>query len=88
MRTGLSNQEEWEQEVERIEQGGNAWERTEAVGLQVKRPLDTVVPVRLPSDTWAELRKEAARLGVGPSTLVRMWVLEKLRELEQRRKFA
>lgn len=27
-----------------------------------------------------DLKKEAARLGVGPTTLVRMWILEKLHQ--------
>lgn len=48
-----------EQEVKRIEEG-EAWEETdEVVKVQVKRPLDKVIPVRLPSDTWEELRREA-----------------------------
>lgn len=73
--------EDIEREVERIDQGGNAWRSTdEVVDMQPKRPLDTVVPVRLSSQTWQALRREARELGVGPSTLLRMWVLEKLRE--------
>lgn len=51
----------------------------EVVDMEVKRPLDKVIPVRLSSDKWARLRREAAHLGVGPSTLARMWILERLR---------
>ena len=40
-----------------------------------KRPLT----VRLPEDTLRTLTEHAHQLGVGPSTLVRMWVLEHLR---------
>jgi hypothetical protein len=72
--------EDIEREVHRIEQGGNAWEDTEEVQLEIKRPLETVVPVRLSSETWEALRLEAGKLGVGPSTLVGIWVMEKLRE--------
>lgn len=70
-----------EADVRRIEEG-DAWQETdEVVEIQVKRPLDKVIPVRLPAETWAELRQAARALGVGPSTLMRMWVLEKLREV-------
>jgi hypothetical protein len=69
-----------EREIVRIE-AGDAWQESdEVVQVDVNRPLDRVVPVRLPSDTWEELRREATALGVGPTTLVRMWVKDKLRE--------
>ncbi len=70
-----------EREVRKIEEG-EAWEETdEVVEIEVKRPLDKVVPVRLPSEKWEELRREARELGVGPTTLARMWILEKLRQV-------
>ncbi|HEY8838438.1 MAG TPA: hypothetical protein VIO16_12340, partial [Dehalococcoidia bacterium] len=63
---------------------GDAWNDTdEIVQIDVKRPLDKVIPVRLSADKWEELRAEARELGVGPTTLVRVWVLEKLRELRR-----
>lgn len=65
---------------ERIEQG-KAWDETdEVVQVEVKKPLDKVIPVRLSTDTWEELRREAKELGIGPTTLARMWVLEHLRQ--------
>jgi hypothetical protein len=66
--------------VEKIEQG-NAWEDTdEIVKLEVKKPLDKVIPIRLSSDKWEQVREEARELGVGPTTLARMWILEHLRQ--------
>ncbi len=66
--------------VEKIEQG-NAWEETdEVVHVEVKKPLDKVIPVRLPADKWEQIRQEARELGVGPTTLARMWILERLRQ--------
>ena len=66
--------------VEKIEQG-NAWEETdEVVHVEVKKPLDKVIPVRLPADKWEQMRGEARELGVGPTTLARMWILERLRQ--------
>jgi len=65
--------------VEDIE-GGDAWhESDEVVRVEVKKPLDKVIPVRLPADKWEQIREEARELGVGPTTLARMWILERLR---------
>jgi len=69
-----------DKEIERIEQG-NAWEESdEVVEVEVKKPLDKVIPVRLSAEKWEELRKEARELGIGPTTLARMWILERLRQ--------
>jgi hypothetical protein len=66
--------------AESIEQG-DAWnESDEVVRVEVKKPLDKVIPVRLPADKWEELRREAKELGIGPTTLARMWILERLRQ--------
>lgn len=70
-----------ESEVERIDQGGTAWsDADEVVQVEFKKPLEKVIPVRMSDEHWRLLRQEAQELGVGPSTLLRMWVLEKLRE--------
>jgi hypothetical protein len=66
--------------VEDIERG-DAWnESDEVVRVEVKKPLDKVIPVRLPADKWEQIREEARELGVGPTTLARMWILERLRQ--------
>jgi hypothetical protein len=66
--------------IKEIEQG-NAWdEGDEVVQVEVKKPLDKVIPVRLSADKWEEIRREARELGVGPTTLARMWILERLRQ--------
>jgi hypothetical protein len=66
--------------IKEIEQG-NAWsEEDEVVRIEVKKPLDKVIPVRLSGDKWEELRREARELGIGPTTLARMWILERLRQ--------
>ena len=66
--------------IKEIEQG-NAWDESdEVVQIEVKKPLDKVIPVRLSADKWEEIRREAEELGVGPTTLARMWILERLRQ--------
>jgi len=80
--------EDIEKAVQRIE-AGDAWrEDDEVVELEVKLPLDHVIPVRLSADKWDAMRREAAELGVGPTTLARMWILEKLRSVRASRKSA
>jgi hypothetical protein len=65
--------------VEDIDRG-DAWnDGDEVVRVRVKKPLDKVIPVRLPADKWEQIREEARELGVGPTTLARMWILERLR---------
>jgi len=55
------------------------------VDLKPRRPLDKVIPVRLATEQWREISIEAEELGVGPSTLARMWIIERLRELRRQR---
>ena len=65
--------------VEQIERG-DAWDETdEVVAVEAKKPLDKVIPVRLSADKWEQIRAEARELGIGPTTLARMWILERLR---------
>ncbi|TRZ96674.1 MAG: hypothetical protein D4R82_00570 [Dehalococcoidia bacterium] len=71
---------ELDEAIKDIEQG-NAWDKgDEVVQVEVKRPLDKVIPVRLSADKWEELRREAREMGIGPTTLARMWILERLRQ--------
>ena len=72
--------------VRRIEHG-DAWKNDdEVIELEVKRPLDKVIPVRLSSEKWEQLRHEAGALGIGPTTLARMWILDRLRQVVVARK--
>lgn len=75
-------------QIDKLEKGEGWNETDEVVQVDLKRPLDKVVPVRLSSDNWAALRREASELGIGPTTLARMWILEKLREVRVSRKSA
>ena len=70
--------------VIRYDAGDDAWEDSdEVVQIEVKRPLDKVIPIRLSGDKWEALRREAKELGIGPTTLARMWILERLRLVER-----
>jgi hypothetical protein len=66
--------------IKEIEQG-NAWEEDdEVVRVEVKKPLDKIIPVRLSTDKWKKIRKKAIELGVGPTTQACMWILKRLRQ--------
>ena len=69
-----------DKEIKEIERG-NAWDESDqVVQVEIKKSLDKVIPVRLSADKWEEIRREAKELGVGPTTLARMWILERLRQ--------
>lgn len=55
--------------------------------LQVRfaKNLSEGITVRFDPETSAELRAVAQDLGIGPSTLMRMWVLERLKEVRKER---
>ena len=64
--------------IERYD-AGDTWHEDEAVvQLEAHPPLDKIMPVRLTDWQWQALRARARGLGVGPSTLARMWLLERL----------
>jgi hypothetical protein len=75
-------------EIERLEAGGDSWEASTAIKepVSVKQPLDKVLQVRLSEEQWLGLRSRAHDIGIGPATLMRMWVVEKLREAEPARR--
>jgi predicted DNA binding CopG/RHH family protein len=50
------------------------------VRARFARNLSEGVTIRFDKETLDELRARARAKGIGPSTLARMWVLEKLRE--------
>ena len=73
--------DELERRIREIEEG-DAWDLgDEVVDVEVKRPLEMVIPLRLSSEEWEEVRREAKALGTGPTAVARIWILEKLRHL-------
>ena len=56
------------------------------VKLEVVKPLIHILGVRLDAKTIDQLSEIGSELGIGPSTLVRMWVLEKLKTSSRRSK--
>ena len=50
------------------------------VKVRFAKNLSSAVSIRLDATTLGELRKQAAKKGIGPTTLARMWILEHLEE--------
>jgi hypothetical protein len=64
-----------------IEEPGESHATTPKTGSRANRHLYKVIPVRLPTDKWEQMRQEAGELGIGPTTLARIWILESLRRV-------
>jgi hypothetical protein len=96
IRTIPDNQEKWgggaAPGMERIDVGGDSWDDNgpmpEAERPRFERPMEKVIPIRVTAEQWQALREGAERLGIGPTTLVRMWALEQLRAVRSARQSA
>jgi hypothetical protein len=49
------------------------------VKVTFAKNLSEPLTIRLDPDTLAQLREQAHAKGIGPTTLARMWLLERLR---------
>src|SRR5579862_3645321 len=54
------------------------WDELKPVRVRVAKNLSEPLTIRLDPETLAELRLQAQEKGIGPTTLARMWVLERL----------
>jgi len=54
------------------------WSEFRPVKVKFAKPLEHVLAVRFDSETLTKLEGKAAKKGIGPTTLVRMWVKERL----------
>ena len=55
-------------------------DETRLVKLRVAKNLSEGITVRLDRQDREELERRAAEQGIGPSTLVRMWIKDRLRQ--------
>jgi len=54
------------------------WDELKPVQLKVSKNLSKGITIRLDEETLEILRQQAHRKGIGPTTLARMWILERL----------
>jgi predicted DNA binding CopG/RHH family protein len=55
----------------------------EIVDAKFAKNLSEGLTIRLDPETLAKVRSLAKKKGIGPTTLIRMWILEDLEKLEQ-----
>jgi hypothetical protein len=53
------------------------------VDAKFAKNLSHGLTIRLDPETLAKVRALARKKGIGPTTLIRMWILEDLEKLEQ-----
>lgn len=56
------------------------WDELQPVEVEFSENLSENLSVQLSSDALDQLRIQAERMGIGPSTLARMWIIEHLEE--------
>lgn len=56
------------------------WKGTKEVKIKVAKNLQHILGVRLDPQTITELEEKGKKKGIGPSTLARMYILEKLHQ--------
>ena len=64
------------------------WEGTKEVEIKFAKKLQHILGIRLSANTIDQLDKKGEEIGVGASTLARIWILEKLKESDEKEKVA
>lgn len=61
------------------------WDELEPIKVKFAKNLSRGVTIRFDVETLNELREYAHRLGTHPTTLARMWILERLHDISNSR---
>ena len=56
------------------------WDEMKPVKMKFVRPKSQGITVRFGEDTLSSIRHVANKKGVGPTTLIRMWIMERLQQ--------
>ncbi len=64
---------------------GDYWDETEPVDVTFSKNLSANLTVRLSPQVLKQLRQQADHIGVGPSTLARMWIVKHLKDTHESR---
>ena len=62
----------WEKHFDR------AWGRGKSVQVKFAKNLSETINIRLEPDVLAHVRHKARKQGLGPTQLIRMWIMEKI----------
>jgi predicted DNA binding CopG/RHH family protein len=58
------------------------WDQMEEIEVVAKRPATEVVGLRLDKKDLEQIKRFSSKIGLGYSTLLRVWIKEKLLELQ------
>ena len=58
---------------------GDYWDELKPAKVKFAKNLSQGITIRFDLETLRELRMYAHEMGIGPTTLARMWILERLR---------
>ena len=56
------------------------WDEFKPARVRFAKNLSEGITIRFDPETLAKLRDQARRKGMGPTTLARMWILERLQQ--------
>jgi len=76
--------EEQRRFVERVDAGVSVWDETESLPdeeIPAKAAHKKMIAVRLTAGQWTMLSLAAREMGIGPATLSRIWILERLKPM-------
>ena len=57
------------------------WDEFKPVQVRVAKNLSKGITIRLDPETLSKIRGLAHEKGIGPTTLIRMWILERLKDV-------
>ncbi len=60
---------------------GDYWDELKPAKVKFAKNLSQGITIRFDLETLRELRMYAHEMGIGPTTLARMWILERLRSI-------
>lgn len=58
------------------------WDEFKPVRVSVAKNLSEGITIRLDPETLQKVRVLAKEKGIGPTVLIRMWIMERLKELQ------
>ncbi len=62
---------------------GDYWDELKPAKVKFAKNLSQGITIRFDVETLRELRAYAYLMGIGPTTLARMWILERLRSISR-----
>ncbi|MBI3384954.1 hypothetical protein HY030_02040 [Candidatus Gottesmanbacteria bacterium] len=62
----------WEKHFDR------AWSDSKSINVKFARNLSETLNIRLDMETLNDVRNQARKKGLGPTQLIRMWIMEKI----------